>query len=147
MTRIDYYVLPGSAQGEVHRLACRIAAKAYGLGHTVYLNAGSAAEARALDDLLWTYSDATFVPHALADHLADEKATARTPVRVGHGGAPAAPAELLINLAAAWPAFFEQFDRVAEVIDADEQRRSKGRQRYRQYRDRGYEITTHKIGA
>ncbi len=147
MTRIDYYVLADDAQAQVHRLACRIAGKAYGLGHTVYVNTGSAAEARAIDELLWTYSDASFVPHALAERLADDNAVARTPVRVGYGGAPAAPAELLINLAAGLPEFFEQFDRVAEVIDADEQRRTDGRRRYRQYRDRGYEITTHKIGG
>ena len=77
----------------------------------------------------------------------DERERARHPVLVGHSGAPETAAELLINLAADVPVFFENFARVAEVIDADERRRADGRTRYRHYRDRGYDITTHKIGG
>ncbi|MEZ5578324.1 MAG: DNA polymerase III subunit chi [Candidatus Competibacteraceae bacterium] len=43
--------------------ACRLADKAYGLGHTVYLFTASEARAAALDDLLWTFRQDSFVPH------------------------------------------------------------------------------------
>lgn len=145
MTRIDYYVLASTGEADVQRLACRIAGKAYGLGHTVYIHAGSAAEAQHIDGLLWTFSDTSFVPHALAETLQDEREIARHPVQIGCNSAPGTPADLLINLAPAVPEFFEQFARLAEVIDADAKRRADGRARYRHYRDRGYQITTHQI--
>ncbi|MEM9058721.1 MAG: DNA polymerase III subunit chi [Pseudomonadota bacterium] len=144
-TRIDYYVLADGARGTAQHLACRIAGKAHALGHTIYLHTNSAAEARELDALLWTFSETSFVPHALASGLDDERALARTPVRIGHGAAPGASAELLINLAADVPDFFTRFDRVAEVVDTDEGRRARGRARYREYRERGYAIDMHTI--
>ncbi len=38
---------------------------------------------------------------------------------------------------------FDRFERIAEVIDADEARRQRGRERFRLYRERGIEPATH----
>ena len=51
----------------------------------------------------------------------------------------------MINLTTEVPEFFSRYDRVAELIDADPLRRESGRNRFRFYRERGYELTTHKI--
>lgn len=139
MTEIDFYVLPSSAPEQRARTACRVAEKAFSLGHRVHVHAADAAQARALDELLWTFRDGAFVPHALAADDPD------APVVIGAGEEPAAPAYLLINLTDSVPAFFSRFERVAEVVDDDPAVRDAGRERFRFYRDRGYALRTHKL--
>ena len=53
--------------------------------------------------------------------------------------------EVLINLAEEVPEFFSRYERVAEVVDANEVRRERSRERYRFYRDRGYKLNTHQV--
>ena len=53
--------------------------------------------------------------------------------------------EVLINLADEVPDFFSRYARVAEIVDADAIRREKGRERFRFYRDRGYQLQTHQL--
>ncbi len=145
MTRIDFYVSGEDNAQARPRIACRIAAKAFSLGRVVHLHAASQSEAVTLDKLLWVFRDGSFVPHALAGDPVLEGATQPAPVVVGSGQAPADNCDLLINLGADVPDFFSRIDRVAEIIDAHPDRRALGRDRFRFYRDRGYEIETHKL--
>ena len=139
MTEIDFYVLPGSAPGKREVLACRLAEKAWSLGHEVFVNTPDASAARQLDELLWSFRDISFVPHALAGN--GESA----PVLIGAGAEPPASSYLLINLAAEVPAFFSRFERVAEIVSEEPAVRDAGRERFRFYRDRGYSLRTHKL--
>jgi DNA polymerase IIIc chi subunit len=54
--------------------------------------------------------------------------------------------DVMINLDQTVPAFFGQFERVAEIVSGDDTARDQARQRYKYYRDRGYTINTHNIG-
>ncbi len=143
MTRVDFYLLSDAASLGRERIACRLAEKAYQLGHRVYIHAESSDLARRLDDLLWTFRAGSFVPHALfpcdASHV--------PPVLIGHNDAPADSHDVLINLATEVPTFFSRYERVAEVIDQDEQRKRAGRERFRFYRDRGYALETHPLSG
>jgi DNA polymerase-3 subunit chi len=56
-------------------------------------------------------------------------------------------AELLVNLANALPAQLPQFTRIAEIIDADEERRRLGRERFKSYRDGNVPLETHQLGS
>lgn len=138
MTEIDFYVLSGDEPGRRELLACRIAEKAYSLGHEVFMHVPDQAAARRLDDLLWTFREGSFLPHALAD--GDP-----APVVIGAGVEPPATTFLLINLTAEVPAFFSRFERVAEVVSEEPAIRDAGRERFRFYRDRGYSLRTHKL--
>jgi DNA polymerase-3 subunit chi len=144
MTRIDFYVLGDAASQACQRFACRLASKAYGLGHKVYLHVDSAGEAQLLDELLWSFSDRGFVPHALwpPPNLQEP-----APVLVGHGSEAPADAELLINLGSEVPLFFSRFDRVAELVCQEETSLRRGRERFRFYRDRGYHLESHDIAS
>ena len=51
----------------------------------------------------------------------------------------------MINLTGEVPDEFGRYERLAEVLDADGERREHGRERYRYYRDRGYELKTHQL--
>ena len=53
--------------------------------------------------------------------------------------------DVLLNLTDEVPLFFSQFDRVAEFVDADENSRSLARSRFKFYKDRGYDLTTHEL--
>lgn len=139
MTEIDFYVLADAAPGNRERLACRIAEKAYDLGHRIFMHVRDDHSARALDELLWVFRDGSFVPHGMATE--DSEA----PILIGYGTEPAVAPYLLINLADEVPAFFTRFERVAEVISDDPTVREAGRERFRFYRDRGYSLKTHKL--
>jgi DNA polymerase IIIc chi subunit len=52
---------------------------------------------------------------------------------------------LLVNLTARVPQDFEQYRRIAEIIDADEERRRLGRERFKTYRDLKVAVETHQL--
>jgi DNA polymerase-3 subunit chi len=89
-------------------------------------------EAKALDDLLWTFSERSFVPH---DLCLDQEFDAATPVHIGLDAATLPAGNLLVNLTDRLPAGLERYARVAEIMDADLERRRLGRERFKSYRD------------
>ena len=145
MTRVDFYISEEDNEQARPRIACRIAAKAFSLGRVVHVHAQNEADAVTLDKLLWVFRDGSFVPHALAGDPLLQDASDPAPVVVGSGEAPVDGCDLLINLSADVPDFFSRIERVAEVIDSHPDRRELGRDRFRFYRDRGYEVEVHKL--
>jgi DNA polymerase-3 subunit chi len=141
MTQIDFYITEDAAPDSRFRIACRIAEKAYLQGTPVYIHVADAAAAQMLDELLWTFRDQAFVPHAVYPPAPGERA----PVLIGHDHEPAGECRVLINLAPAVPLFFSRYERVAEIIDGQPKHRAAGRERYRFYRDRGYTLRDHRL--
>ena len=85
MTRVDFYLLKdtGNAAGPLFT-CCRLAEKAYMQGHRIFINTESALQLQQLDDLLWTFRDGSFLPHAICgDDNADEQ-----PILLGHDSEP-----------------------------------------------------------
>lgn len=125
------------------RLVCRIAEKAVQLDNHVYIHTESPTQGRKLDELLWTFSQNSFVPHRLLEQGMRQSIE---PVLIGCDTEPSRErCDLLLNLGEDVPDFFSRYARVAEVVDADTRRRELGRQRYRYYRDRGYRLNTHQM--
>jgi DNA polymerase-3 subunit chi len=143
MTRIDFYILEGNAPADGRLVACRVAEKAWLAGHKVYIHAADEREAERLDELLWTFRQGSFVPHQRL--AAGVPADALTPIHIGWGTEPEVHDEVLINLAAEVPLFFSRFERVAEIVPADDSAKQHGRTRYKFYRDRGYPLETHTL--
>jgi DNA polymerase III subunit chi len=54
---------------------------------------------------------------------------------------------VLINLGAEVPQFFGRFERVAELVDQRPELLAQSRERFRFYRERGYELNTHQLKA
>jgi DNA polymerase III subunit chi len=147
MTRVDFYVLEDDARQARDRFACRLVEKAWRLKNTVYLHAASPAEAQRLDELMWTWSDGSFLPHVLESPDLDARLAAATPIRIGSGTTSGFDAGLLVNLDRKVPLFFSRFERVAEIVGGDTAERDSARERFRFYRDRGYALETHRIGG
>jgi DNA polymerase-3 subunit chi len=144
VTLIDFYILGGHSNEARLTAACRIAEKATLSNQHVFICPASEGEARQLDDLLWTFSQGSFVPHRIVTGAEGEVPV--EPVLIGPGAGPVGEHwDLLINLSADVPEYFSRYARVAEVVDAEEGRRARGRERYRYYRDRGYTLNTHQV--
>lgn len=139
MTQVDFYVLPDAGPRSRALFTCRLAEKVFNLGQRSFVNLASDSEMQELDDLMWTFRDRSFLPHALVGGDRSE------PVLLGCNLEPAGEFHLLINLAPEVPAFFSRFERVAEIVDADPQIRARGRERFRFYKDRGYPLETHTL--
>jgi DNA polymerase-3 subunit chi len=140
--RVDFYLSEEAGDSARLRLACRIAEKAYLAKQKVVCYSDDATLLPRFDEMLWTFGDGSFVPH---DTCASDGAASESPVVLTTGPLPAAHADVLINLAKAVPPFFEQFTRVAEVLDARPEVRSTGRERFKVYRTKSIEPQTHNV--
>ncbi len=133
MTTIDFYTHVADRLA----VAGRLVAKALAAHGSVRVLTPDAATTDALDRLLWTAPATGFLPHCRMDSpLAVE-----TPVWIDHRLEHAGPAAVLVNLRAEPPPFFSRFERLAEIVGVDDV--PAGRERFRYYRERGYEMRTH----
>jgi len=142
--RVDFYVIEGTAAAARLKVACRLAEKAYLASQRALIWHTDRAELEALDDLLWTFADGSFVPH---EWLTSNAAAAEAPVLLSAGPPPAAALDFVVNLAADPPPFLHLTRRIAEIIDGDEGRRRAGRLRFKAYRELGVEPATHTLRA
>jgi len=135
MTQIDFYTHVQDKQ----LLACKLSAKALEQGLRVLVLAPDESEAARMDQMLWRIPATGFLPHCRArDPLADV-----TPVIVDHDPGELTHDQVLLNLGSERPVFFSRFQRLIEIVTADEADRLAARERFRFYRDRGYEIRSH----
>ncbi|WP_184037560.1 DNA polymerase III subunit chi [Chitinivorax tropicus] len=137
MTRIDFYTHVTDRAGVV----CQLTAKAVAQGKRVMIFTSSPAETDAIDQRLWTFNQLSFIPHCRANHaLANE-----TPVIIDHLSDNIPHHEILINLHADWPRFFSRFERLMEIVSQEHEIATAARQRFRYYRDCGYDIQSHNL--
>jgi DNA polymerase-3 subunit chi len=140
--RVDFYVLKGATPKQRLIFACRLAEKAYLSDLKVVILQADPSEAKALDDLLWTFNERSFVPH---DLCLDQQFDAATPVHIGLDAAALPAGDLLVNLTDRLPAGLERYARVAEIIDADVERLRLGRERFKSYRDLKLVLEAHQF--
>ena len=139
MTRIDFY----TKVDDKLRFACRLCAKAVAQKMRVNVYAPDTKLAERFDHLLWQTPATGFIPHCRAEALL----AADTPVLIHTSGGELLHDTLLINLDGAWPPFFSRFQRLIEIVSGDTHDSATARDRYRFYRDRGYDISTHDMGG
>lgn len=144
MPQVDFYVTGATADDARLLLACRVTEKAYLAGLRVLVWCPPDEDRARFDELLWTFSDRSFVPHEApgAPGGADP-----APVALSGGIEPSEVPDIVVNLAADIPPIALRAARVAEFIDGDAARRAQGRARFRQYRERGLAPVTHQQGG
>ena len=147
-TQVDFYVLAGSDPADRLRFACRLVEKAWLKRHRVRVQFDAGGELEAFDQLLWTFSDRSFVPHRRAGSPDDTLPPALPTVVIAEGAeADAADGDVLVNLSSVPPPDIGAWARIAEVVDSDAGRRTQGRERFRAYRERGLAPATHEMGS
>ena len=141
MPRADFYLITTARfREEPLRLVSELARKAFDAGLPTLILARDAAQAEALDDLLWDMGDDVFIPHQIAGADVDEE---EADVLISAPDADAAMRPLVINLRD--DAVPDGFDRVLEVVPADAEARGPLRERWKQYQSRGLELKKHDL--
>ena len=139
MTRISFYVLKGNIEQDRQVFACRLIEKAYYQGHQIYVHTANEQQTEQLNQALWSFRPDSFIPHQIVNNDSSDE---QCPILVGHDSTPPRLMNLLINFAPMQPNFFSQFERVAEFINDDDATKMAGRERYRFYQHRGYDLET-----
>lgn len=134
--RVDFYIRREADADTRLRVCCRLLEKAVEQGYDAFVLTADMATATALDERLWTFSQGSFVPHALAGDADGE------PVLIG-ASLPDRPGGLLVNLGDTMPAQWRQWARVAEIVVQSPEVLARTRERFRQYRDAGVEPALH----
>ena len=137
MTTIDFY----THCTDRFEVAATLVAKAWAQHGSARVLTPDVATTDKFDRLLWQSPPLGFVPHCrLGDAVAAE-----TPVLVDHALTHEGPAAVLVNLHPSPPPFFSRFERLVEIIGIDESDAAAGRERWKFYKARGYEVRSHNL--
>ena len=141
MPRVDFYIVAEPALP--YRFICQLTNKVRNEGYDIYIHAASREEALTIDDLMWTFNDISFLPHAPVDSTE----AGDCPIIIGWEGRDRLRRQVLINLSGTLPEDTVDYERIIEVVPSDPGYRHQARQRYKDYRDRGLELHSHDIGV
>ncbi len=138
MPRADFYLIDKPRfRADPLLLVCELARRAFDGGMPTLILARSGDQADELDQKLWEFDEDAFIPHQLAGDEDD----AITPVLIAAPGVATPDRMLVINLRdECAPGLFE---RVLEVVPADEAQRLGSRERWKTYKAAGFETTKH----
>jgi DNA polymerase-3 subunit chi len=137
VTSIDFY----TRCGEPFRVVVQLVAKAWSQHGSVRIVTADPAMTDALDAFLWSWPATGFLPHCRLHH----PLAAETPILLDHVLEHHGPAAVLVNLHAAPPPFFARFERLVEIVAEGEADVAAGRERWRYYKERGYDLRSHNL--
>ena len=135
MARADFYLIAKPRfSGDPLLLVCELVKRAFASEQPTLVLARSFEQADELDAKLWEFDDESFIPHQIAGDEDD----AMTPVLIVPPDVVTADRPLVINLRdECAPGLF---DRVLEVVPADENERLGSRERWKTYKQAGFEL-------
>lgn len=125
------------------RLVSRYAVKAVKQENRLFIFAPDERTAHVVRQTLWSFEQTSFIPHCGSD----DALAAETPVIVDHVAEPLIHDEVLLNLSSNYPPFFSRFRRLIEIVGNEEDDKAAARERFKFYRDRGYEIRRHDMAG
>ena len=138
MPRADFYLIAKPRfRDDPLLLACELTKRAFESGQQTLILTRSPEQADELDEKLWEFEEEAFIPHQIAGDDDDDI----TPVLIAAPESKPAERALVINLRdECAPGLFE---RVLEVVPADEDQRLGSRQRWATYKAAGLEVAKH----
>ena len=135
MPRADFYLIQKERfREEPLLLVCELARKAHDANLWTLVLARDAEQAQQLDELLWEFDADAYIPHQMAGDDEDEL----TPVLIATPESDTPMRALVINLRD--EPVNGSFDRVLEVVPADDSARGPLRERWKQYQARGFDL-------
>ncbi|MGC6247707.1 DNA polymerase III subunit chi [Bisgaard Taxon 45] len=136
----QFYLL--SEQAKREKMACDFAASAWRLGKRVLIACETEQQALDIDEALWAREADEFVPH----NLSGEVTTYATPIEVSwKGKRNAQRRDLLINLQVDVPDYVSSFTQVIDFVPVEEHLKVLARERYKQLRQLGWQLSTEQI--
>lgn len=107
-------------------------------GHRAIVLAGSAERVEALNGVLWTYEERSWLPHGATG---DAHAEAQ-PIWLTTGEENPNGADVLVTVDGAAPAFAAEFARILDMFDGrDQSAVAAARERWKHYRGQGFTVT------
>ncbi len=142
MTQIDFYILADNSRRDINQMVCQLCDKALAQELMVVVYTHSAAQAQQLDDLLWTCKADSFIAHKNLLNEQQDDASFSYPVLISSELTTEMSQKhpLLINLTTEIPPFFQQFERLAELVGKNDEEKESARNRYRTYRQKGHPL-------
>lgn len=134
MTQIYFY----SGSNNKLQTACRLCAKAVKQNMKVMVYTPEATVLERFDELLWTFSPTSFIPHCVIQD--DPQLIDITPVILSDQIPPDGHYDVLLNLHQHHPQLFDKFQRIIEIAGISHEDKLVARERYRFYKDAGYKI-------
>lgn len=135
-----FYILNSAELERILGFVCELVEKHYHINKTLIIYVDEEAQAKTLDLLLWTFKDTSFIPHALITQQ-----EVNYPVRISYGTHPIPAADIVLNISASPPTLPQKAKEIWEVVPALTTAQQAARDRYRDYREQGYELETQKI--
>ena len=138
MPRADFYLIAKPRfRDDPLLLVCELAKRAFESGQRTLILTRSFDQAEQLDEKLWEFDADAFVPHQIAGDGDD----AITPVLIAAPESETPDRPLVINLRDdCAPGLFE---RVLEVVPADDAERLGSRERWKTYKAAGFDVAKH----
>lgn len=154
--QVDFYILGENSNRDINQMVCRLCEKALAQKMNVLVYAKSSVQAQQIDELLWIYKANSFIPHKNQlnelepNHVTDASffypVLICTEMSINDTNKIIEPyQQLLINLTTESPTFFAQFGRMAELVGKDNDEKEKARNRYRNYRQKGYNLNKYDL--
>jgi DNA polymerase-3 subunit chi len=138
--RADFYLIGKPRFREQPLLlVCELARKACDAGQPLLVLCASSGQAEQLDDLMWSFDPDAYVPHQIVGADDDEEDDVPVLIAAPEHDVPLRP--LVLNLRDA--AVPDGFERVLEVVPADESARGPLRERWKAYAGRGLAVQKH----
>ena len=136
MTKVTFYKLLGD-QSLALALVCQLVQKSLKANQQVLCLVYDSLVAQQLDEKLWAFNSASFLPHA--------QGVDQTPVAISCGLEPGEHHQVLINFQHQIPTWFSSFDRVIEIIYKQPDYEQAKRDNFRFYKERGYQLDFHDL--
>jgi DNA polymerase-3 subunit chi len=140
MAKVDFYITKQESANTRWPIACRLAATR-AAGQSMYILCDSEAEAKAIDDLLWSLDDISFIPHANIT----QSVAPHPPVLIGYNRLPDSHYDILLNLSRELPALPTTFTQIMEIVCQDPEWKNIQRNHYKAYQTHNFPLESQHI--
>jgi DNA polymerase-3 subunit chi len=142
--QVDFYVLAESAP-PAEQLACRLSLMSWEQGHRVSVLAPDENAARSLDELMWDYPPARFLPHERGAPGPGAAGPGAPVSIVSSADQLGADRDVVVNLGNEAVPDPGRFHRLLEIVPAEPHLREASRDKFRYYRKLGLQPSKHDV--
>lgn len=136
----QFYLL--NSKQKTEDMACDFAASAWRLGKRVLIVCETEQQALDIDEALWQREPSEFVPH----NLSGETTSSPTPIEISWKGKRNSQCrDMLINLQQRLPDYVSSFNQIIDFVPFEEIQKVSARERYKQLREQGWQLSTEQI--
>ncbi len=143
MISVDFYILPDDTLASLQKYACKLAESQWQQGRRILIQTENLTQSQSLDDLLWSFKENSFIPHAVATL---EPIDQQQPILISHQKIADNNFESIINISSQLADITNRSTLIIkEILNQQEKRKISGRQNYKFYRESGYTLSHHTL--